>query len=411
MGSTLSLSRSCLIEDLQRRFGLLEPSQHSPLTIGAELELIPLHVETSLPIPIEAPATTCSLDIIRKVGVQSKWREKSVDPDPPSWELPGGARVSFEPGGQIEVSSAPHASASSLITELSEISCALLEAFERHGAFLETKGVDPYNPISRTPLQLHRERYETMTRYFETIGPSGIRMMRQTASMQINLEPGNDPIARWSLLNRMAPILVAIFANSRQYVGEDSGHASYRAHLWRTLDPSRTGLTTSGSPVESYCDFALRAGWMFGKSADGTRLSFEKAIKAGANETDWDLHLSTLFPEVRPKNYFEVRSPDMVDLRWIAAPIVMIAGVCHHEPSARAASELLANFDSDTLVRAGERGVADKDISHVTRDFIDLALKGAESLGRDYISHDDLDILQEFVDRYSSNGRPPANDP
>ncbi len=410
MGTALSLSRSWLIENVRRRFGLIERSSHSPLTMGAELELIPLHVETSLPIPIESPTTACSVDIVRKVAVQSKWFEKPGDPDPPSWELPGGARISFEPGGQIELSSAPHSSASSLITELSEISRTLLDAFERHGAVLVTKGVDPHNPISRTPLQLHRERYETMTRYFDTIGPSGIRMMRQTASVQINLEPGDDPIARWTLLNRMAPMLVAIFANSRHYVGEDSGHASYRAHLWRTLDPSRTGLATAGPPVESYCDFALAAGWMFGKSADGTQHSFETAIEGGASEADWDLHLSTLFPEVRPRQYFEVRSLDMVDLPWIAAPIALVAGVCHHEASARAAAELLANFDSDTLVKSGRCGLAGNEISDVSTDFVDLALRGAESLGRDYISHDDLDILHEFVDRYAANGRSPADD-
>jgi glutamate--cysteine ligase len=286
----------------------------------------------------------------------------------------------------------------------------LLDAFERHGAVLETKGVDPINPINRVPLQLHRERYERMTQYFESIGPSGIRMMRQTASVQLNIEPGADSLARWTLLNRVAPMLVAIFANSRRYAGENSGHASYRAHLWRTLDSSRTGLMTAESPVESYCDFATGAGWMFGHSAGSRYDSFGEAIGEGANEADWDLHLSTLFPEVRPRRYFEVRSPDMVDLPWIAAPIAMMTGVCYHDKTADAVSELLSRFDSDTLVGAGRDGLADKEIAGVSRDFIELALRGAEALGSDYLSRDDLDILHEFVDRYPANGRSPADD-
>jgi len=380
------------------------------MTIGAELELIPVHVESRLPIPIESPTTACSVDIVRKLGLQSKWCERSADPDPPSWELASGARISFEPGGQIEVSSAPHTSVSALATELSEITCSLLDSFERHGAVLVTKGVDPYNPINSTPLQLHRERYEKMTRYFESIGPSGIRMMRQTASVQINLEPGNDPLARWTLLNRMAPMLVAIFSNSRRYAAEDSGHSSYRAHLWRTLDPSRTGLRAVDTPVESYCDFALGAGWMFDQIADGTYESFQSAIDRGASETEWDIHLSTLFPEVRPRNYFEIRSPDMVDLPWIAAPIAMVAGICYHEPTANAVSEVLSGFDSDTLVSAGQRGLADEAIGAVVKDFCELAIQGGKALGADYISHDDLDILHEFVERYPANGRSPADD-
>jgi glutamate--cysteine ligase len=410
MGSPLTLTRSWLIDDVRRRFGLSGPSTGSPRTIGAELELIPLHVETRLPVPIESPATACSVNIVRKVGQQGKWRETSGAPDPPSWELASGARISFEPGGQIEVSSATHNSASALIAELSGITCALLDAFERHGAVLETKGVDPHNPISRTPLQLHRERYKRMTQYFESIGPSGIRMMRQTASVQINVEPGDDPIARWTLLNRMAPMLVATFANSRNYAGKDSGHASYRAHLWRTLDPSRTGLRTVEPPVESYCDFALGAGWMFGGTDDGAYGSFADAIDRGAGETDWDLHLSTLFPEVRPRGYFEVRSTDMVDLPWIAAPIAVVASICYHQPTANAVSDLLAHFDSDTLINAGKCGLSHESIGAIVNDFLELAFTGGEALGADYISHDDLDILKEFVERYPANGRSPADD-
>lgn len=410
MGTALTLTRSWMLEDVRRRLGLGEPSSVSPLTIGAELEFIPVHVDSRRPVPIDSPGSACSTHIIRKAGLKNNWCETSDGPGPPVWELSSGARISFEPGGQIEVSSAPHESATALIAELFEITSALLDAFERHGVVLETKGVDPHNPISRTPLQLHRKRYEKMTEYFESISPSGIRMMRQTASVQINIESGGDPLARWSLLNRMAPMLVAIFANSRKYEGEDAGHASYRAHLWRTLDPSRTGLVTSDDPVESYCDFARDAGWMFGQSIGETYQSFKEAIEPSAGEADWDLHLSTLFPEVRPRQFFEIRSPDMVDIRWIGVPIAMVAGVCHHKPTANAVAELLADFDSDALLKAGELGLADKEIGDVARDFVDLASKGAEALGSDYLSHGDLDILKEFVDRYPANGRSPADD-
>lgn len=380
------------------------------MTIGAELELIPLHAETRLPLPIESHATACSVDILRRTGLRNGWSEHAVELDQPFWELPGGARISFEPGGQIEVSSAPHATASSLIAELTDITRMLFDAFERHGSVLETRGVDPHNSIERTPLQLHRERYESMTRYFESIGPSGIRMMRQTASVQINIEPGDNPLERWALLNRMAPMLVAMFSNSRRYAGADTGRASYRAHLWRTLDPSRTGLSINPDAIESYADFALGAGWMFECTADGSYPSFGAALENGAKAEDWEKHVSTLFPEIRPRHYFEVRSPDMVDLPWIAAPIAMIAGVCYDSATAGAVAELLADFDSKTLVNAGRRGMADEQIASVAGDFVDLAIGGCEALGPEYIGSDHLDIVREFADRYPANGRSPSDD-
>lgn len=290
------------------------------------------------------------------------------------------------------------------------MTCALLDTFERFGVTLETKGVDPYNSILDTPLQLHRERYARMTDYFESIGPSGVRMMRQTASVQVNVEPGAEPFARWALLNRLAPALVAMFANSSRYENAETGHSSYRAHLWRTLDPSRTGLSTSDKPIESYCDFASNAHWMFDASPTPTYQPFEQAIQRGASTEDWDLHLSTLFPEVRPRQYFELRSTDMVDLPWIAAPIAMIAGVCYHEDSAAAATELLSGVDANTLIRAGQTGMADPEIRSMIDSLSEIAIEGGDALGPEYISHDDLDILGEFVDRYSANGRSPATD-
>lgn len=402
------LSRDWMLDDIRKRFSLGEPRQLDPRTIGAELELIPLGA--GLPVPIESHTSTSSLDILRRLAVTEKWSETAHGSDPPSWTLPGGSRISFEPGGQIELSSAPHDTASALIAELTGTCSVLADAFERHGITLETKGVDPFNAISAVPLQLHRRRYESMTRYFESIGPSGIRMMRQTASVQVNVQPGDDPLSRWHLLNRLAPILVATFANSPRYERADTGHRSYRAHLWRTLDQSRTGFICTDDPIGSYCDFALDAGSMLRTSDDGSYQTFRQSMDDTTTIEDWDVHLSTLFPEIRPKGFFEVRSPDVIESRWLAAPIAIVAGLCYDAAVSQAAAEIVAQCDHDMLIRAGQLGVHDSTIGKLTKELCELAVRGCESLGRDYLSDDDLDTVTDFVDRYPANGRSPADD-
>ena len=410
MGGNLTpVGRDWMIHDVQSRFGLTNVANPSRLTLGAELELLPLYADTLLPVPIRSHTTSCSLDILRKVAVRLGWVEIAAGTDPPSWELASGARVSFEPGGQLEISSAPKPTASGLIAELSELCAVLTDAFDRHGLALNTMGVDPHNSIDKAPLQLHRDRYESMTRYFDSIGTSGIRMMRQTASVQINIQCGADPLVRWSLLNRLAPIFVAMFANSAQYDGADTGHVSYRAHLWRTLDTSRTGIFF-GDAIDEYCDFALGAGWMFSHAPSGEVQTFRQALEQGATEADWNLHLSTLFPEIRPKGFFEIRSPDMIDCHWLPASIGIVAGICYDAETSKMAAELVGGCSDSLLARAGEAGVRDPEIASLARSLGELAIAGCESLGPAYINNEDLDTVRDFVDRYPANGRCPADD-
>lgn len=352
------------------------------------------------------------MEIIREISAAASWRENPEGSDPPSWTLAGGARISFEPGGQIEISSARHPTASGLIAELDAITTTLSTGFERHEVRLESTGVDRWNNIDAIPLQLHRARYATMTRYFESLNPSGTRMMRQTASVQVSIEAGSDPIARWNLLNALAPYLTAIFSNSAHYAGRRTKHQSYRAHLWRTLDSSRTGLARESTrPIGDYALFALNAGAMFSPVREGRYLSFLEWMSDGEPTTqDWDLHMSTLFPEVRPKGFFEIRSPDMVDPQLLAAPIALIAGLVYDERSAGIAAEILSHPDDSLLERAGTQALRDSAIASISRELGRVAISGCERLGGAYITRDDLDTLVEFVDRYTQQGRSPADD-
>ena len=383
------------------------------MAIGAELELIPFDAVTHRPVPIVANGQggSGSLDVMRRIGNRAGWVEIPAGEDPPSWALPDGGRVSFEPGGQIELSSAPSGSASALIRDLRCTAQLLTGTFASAGVELEAVGVDPYNDIAEVPLQLHRPRYERMTRYFESIGPSGIRMMRQTASLQINIDAGPAAFDRWSLLNALAPYVTAIFANSSRYAGTVTPYRSYRAHIWRTLDTSRTGLpVNTADPVNEYLDFALSAGAMMHDDT-GRYDCFEVLADRGdVSREDWELHLSTLFPEVRPRRYFELRSADAIAPEYLAAPIALVAGLVYDDDVSRRASEMLAREEWPSLEVAARDGLANPKIREMSIRLTDLALTGCESLGRTYISAGDVEGAVRFFDHYTRQGRSPGDD-
>jgi glutamate--cysteine ligase len=234
--------------------------------------------------------------------------------------------------------------------------------------------------------------------------------MRQTAAVQINVERGRAPVARWALLNSLAPYIVALFANSRWYAGKRTEYASYRAHLWRTLDPSRTGLPCdSTDPAARYLAFALDAKAM--RSGDGTRpwLSFRDWMRAESlSDDDWQFHLSTLFPEVRPKEFFEIRSADAIDSDYLAAPVVFVTGIVYDDESASTASELMPAPSEQLLERAGRLGLADPEIHREVTRLVELALSGAKRLGREYLTEGDIGVAREYFAR-ALRQKPSAN--
>ena len=299
-----------------------------------------------------------------------------------------GTRISFEPGGQIEISSSPHATASSVIDSTQALIAMIQDAMAAEGIELLARGVDPYNDIDAVPLQLHRDRYERMTRYFDSIGPSGVRMMRQTAALQINLERGEDPRFRWRLLNDLAPIVTALFANSRDYAGKSTEWASYRSHLWRTLDPSRTGIVyDEPGHAENYLTFALNAFAMrSGGDGKAYRTFREWMTEPDVNEAEWLFHLSTLFPEVRPKEYFELRSADTIEPAQLFAPVVFVTGLVYDHKTSVSASEILGLPDPILLLRAGSRGLKDREVWNLATVLCGFAIEGATRLGEEYIS-------------------------
>ncbi|MFL5637880.1 MAG: glutamate-cysteine ligase family protein [Gemmatimonadaceae bacterium] len=392
----MSLTEPQLLEDVRQR--LFAPSRSTtPRAVGLELELIPVHEATHERVLATNDERVSTTEVLSQLGQREGWLKQPNDTDPPSWRLSDGARISFEPGGQIEISTAPHATASSVVASTQAVVALLRRTMAEHAIELVARGVDPYNDIDSVPLQLHRPRYLGMTRYFDSIGPSGVRMMRQTAALQINLERGDNPAFRWRLLNALAPIIVALFANSREYADRPTAWASYRAYFWRTLDPSRTGIVYEESRyAERYLDFALDAIAMRGGDGSGYQ-AFRAWIQRSSMTTeDWLFHLSTLFPEVRPKEFFELRSADTIEPDALAAPVVFVTGLVYDERSAAHAAEILGAPSNDLLERAGRYGLADPDIRHTMSQLIPLALEGARRLGSDYVFPSDIAVAEEY---------------
>jgi glutamate--cysteine ligase len=251
-----------------------------------------------------------------------------------------------------------------------------------------------------------------MAEYFARVGPAGACMMRQTAAFQVSLDFDDEPWLRWRVLNAAAPYMIAIFANSPIYAGVQTGFQSSRAEVWRGVDKTRTGIPyDEHAPIDAYLDFALGAPAILFPAVDGEHHPFGEWL-ARANPTieEWRDHLTTLFPEVRPRGHFELRSLDALPPEWYAAPLALTAGILYHPGALRAANDLLGSPDPSLLERAGRFGLHDTAIAGKAADLFEIALAGCRGLGAGYFHPSDLDQARAFFDRYTRCARSPADD-
>jgi glutamate--cysteine ligase len=237
-------------------------------------------------------------------------------------------------------------------------------------------------------------------------------MMRQTAAFQVALDLDDEPWLRWQVLNAATPYLVAMFANSAVYAGEETGCRSARAAVWRALDPARTGLPWSTElPVGRYLDFALDAPALLLPTVHGEHPTFGEWLgSADLTMHDWHEHLSTLFPEVRPRGHFELRSADAVPPQWYAAPIALAVGITYDPRALRAAADLLGPPDPGLLDRAGRVGLRDPALARTAADLVQIAMEGCEGLGPAYFNPADLEQATAFFDRYTRRALSPADE-
>ncbi len=380
------------------------------------------------------------------VGVEIEWLVR--DESDPAWPvtgervsaalahgpMPGGGRITLEPGGQLELSSAVRPSLATCI-EAAQLDIALLrDTAAEAGLVLAGAGVDAYRAPHRT---LQTPRYAAMERYFDRTGHWGRVMMCSTASVQVCLNPGDESAGpngvrhRWALAHRIGPVLLAMFANSPHHGGRSTGWASTRQLAWSRLDAARTRPPLGdedSDPREVWARYVMDAPVMCVRRDGHTEWAMPAenvtfrdwtrgALDTRPTATDLELHMSTLFPPVRAHGtHVELRMIDaQPDEGWTVPLAVATALLDDPTASARAweHTEQLARSAAAAppfawWLRAARFGLADPLLRTTARALAAAALDALPRLG---VSPQVFTDAVEFTYRYTDRGRCPGDDP
>ena len=349
----------------------------------------------------------------------------------------GGANVSLEPGGALELSGAPletiHQTCDEVNVHLREVQ----DIADEIGAKFIGLGAAPIWTHEQMPL-MPKGRYRLMNDYMEKVGSMGRAMMRRTCTVQVNLDFGSeaDMVQKLRVALALQPVAVALFANSPFFEGKVNNHKSWRSYIWRHLDDARTGMLPfvfeDGMGFERYVDYALDVPMYFvyrdGKYINALGQSFRDFLKGqlpalpGEVPTlsDWADHLTTAFPEARIKKYMEMRGADGGPWRRLCALPAFWVGLLYDQNALDAAWDLVKSWDAETRealrVEASVHGlqarVGDIDMHDLAREVLAISeagLKARGQAGAGGLVPDEthfLNALQESID----SGMVPADE-
>lgn len=329
---------------------------------------------------------------------------RTLSPDSPAAPLPAGGLVTVEPGGQVEISSAPATSCARLIEKMRRDIDCLDRLLLPTGFRLSDSAADAERSGRRI---LHTPRYDAMAAGFARISTAGAVMMCATAATQICVDLGRPEEAalRWQAAHLLGPVLLAAFANSPA-----DGQVSTRMAAWWALDPVRTEPPGSFE-LADYVRRALDTPVLARQHPAGDWLvrepvSLRDWLTAGEPIAthDIDLHLSMLFPPVRPQGYLELRYLDaQPEGEWLAplALITTLFGDATALPEAVEACRPAA----ERWQQATEVGLADPLLAAAARE---LAGIGDRLIGKLGLPPADLELARTLLRRRLAEGISPA---
>lgn len=352
-----------------------------PRLLGVELEWL-----------LARPAGRPPLDLDTLASALGPHAPVTVDPHSPALPLPAGSLVTVEPGGQVELASPPLPDLGSLFEHVESDIVALHTRLRRHALYPRTTAADAHQPPRRI---LSIPRYCAMEAAFDRFGPYGRSMMCSTAAVQpcVDLGERADLSARWSLLHAVGPVLVAAFANSPMLHGRRTGWKSSRLACWWALDPSRTAppdLSIS-DPARGYAERVMQAQLLCLRRGEEawdapSGVSFADWVAGALPEPpttdDLDLHLSTMFPPVRPHGHLEVRYLDaQPGAEWVV-PVAVLAALLSNPVAGDAALEACQPV-AERWSGAAQLGLEDPALARAAAAVFSLAAEALPTLVAD----------------------------
>jgi glutamate--cysteine ligase len=331
---------------------------HEAWRIGTEHEKFGFRTDDLKPPPFEGERGIRAL--LEGIAARHGW-DIAREGETPVALSRDGASITLEPAGQLELSGAPLETIHQTCCEVNSHLEEVRSVADGLGLGFLGMGFQPKWRRDEMPW-MPKGRYRIMREYMPKVGSLGLDMMTRTCTVQVNLDFSSeaDMVKKFRTSLALQPVATALFADSPFTDGRPNGYLSYRSQIWTDTDRDRTGMLDfvfeDGFGYERYVDYILGVPMYFsyqdGKYIDLAGQDFRRFMAGelsalpGVKATmkDWADHLTTAFPEVRLKQYLEMRGADGGPWNRLCALPAFWVGLLYDQAALDAAWDLVKDF-------------------------------------------------------------------
>ncbi len=264
--------------------------------------------------------------------------------------------ITLEPGAQVELSIKPEKSIFDLKAKIDKITQDMELILSKYNLQFLNYGISPYSTYKSINL-IPKKRYKTMAKYLW--GILAHSMMRESAGVQccIDFSSEEDAMRKFKLANKLSPIMCAMFANSPIRGGVDTGYKSFRALTWLNTDNDRCGFCGKISEefsFDEYIDCVLKVPMIFITRDNSIieingNITFGEFLQNGYEGIypimdDYLLHANLFFPEVRIRNFIEIRNHDCVGANLQYSIPAIYKGIMYNDCAMDECEDLLKHL-------------------------------------------------------------------
>lgn len=335
--------------------GCKPKSEHK---IGLEYERLPLKNNNYKMVDFFEDKGVCNF--LRRFSDEHSW-DYIVDEYNLIGLKKGHDTITLEPGCQMEFSLKPEEKIEDIKNKVTILNNMMKNLLDEFDFSLYEYGVSPVSTYKSINL-LPKRRYGIMASYLW--GILSDVMMRETAGIQVCLDYDSeeDAMKKFRIANMISPFVTAMFANSPIRGGVDSGYKSFRALAWLNTDSDRCGFATKFNKdygFDDYVNAVMNVPMIFiSKGSDNIkvngRLKFKNYMEDGYQDNyatldDFKLHANLYFPEVRLREFIEIRNHDCVNKNMLYSLLAFYKGIFYSEDALNEVDAILSKFTYQDL--------------------------------------------------------------